>query len=393
MKRGFKQFFTSSSHERTTRSGEEIEANGGEFDFEQQKRSGFFQKLFRHNGSRNTSPSASPHLLRKRGKLYDDEHERQTRSNERELNITTIDFKDKREMSVPVSPKSVKFEDEPSSLLWRGHSEAPQPSYDRSPFTTKQKYTIINGDPSLKTTKTTLSWRQQQEQSTSQVTRKDQISGVVSRDGAPLTGASEMALDEATIDLLRLSSLAPPTISYSGTMRLNPAADRLPKSASTSSMNKVIRTEDGGLLKLSNIFTWDAARLGEKPNVRETSPVTSSYLDSDRRKHQTILVYNEENKERKPVVQTTVEGKLNMEKVVGSDLISCDQCFTSGWTIRDTVTHYKVKTKLGNRMIIMEERKITNGDENGKDFKMSVYENNVLKTEQNADIQIPKKYE
>ncbi|VDN34296.1 unnamed protein product, partial [Gongylonema pulchrum] len=31
-----------------------------------------------------------------------------------------------------------------------------------------------------------------------------------------------------------------------------------------------------------------------------------------------------------------------MEKIVGADLISVDQCMCSAWTIRDTVTHYKV---------------------------------------------------
>ncbi|EJW69853.1 hypothetical protein WUBG_19240, partial [Wuchereria bancrofti] len=43
-----------------------------------------------------------------------------------------------------------------------------------------------------------------------------------------------------------------------------------------------------------------------------------------------------------PIVRTTVEGKLKMEKVVGADLISVEHCTCSAWTTQDTTTHYKV---------------------------------------------------
>lgn len=42
-------------------------------------------------------------------------------------------------------------------------------------------------------------------------------------------------------------------------------------------------------------------------------------------------------------VRTTVEGKLRMEKIVGADLITVDSCVSSAWTVRDTVTNYKVR--------------------------------------------------
>lgn len=45
------------------------------------------------------------------------------------------------------------------------------------------------------------------------------------------------------------------------------------------------------------------------------------------------------------MVRTTVEGKLKMEKIVGADLITVDSCISSAWTVRDTVTNYKVAEK------------------------------------------------
>lgn len=48
-----------------------------------------------------------------------------------------------------------------------------------------------------------------------------------------------------------------------------------------------------------------------------------------------------------------------------------------------------MKTTVGNRTLVIEERQLMNGEERDKDFKMSLYEDGQLKTEQNADIQIP----
>lgn len=49
-------------------------------------------------------------------------------------------------------------------------------------------------------------------------------------------------LDEATLDLLRLST-EPTVVTYSANPRISPNADKLQKAASTNSMHKVIRTQ------------------------------------------------------------------------------------------------------------------------------------------------------
>lgn len=41
-------------------------------------------------------------------------------------------------------------------------------------------------------------------------------------------------------------------------------------------------------------------------------------------------------------MRTSIEGTLQMEKIVGADLANIEHCVSSGWTIKDTVTHYKV---------------------------------------------------
>lgn len=393
MKRGFKQLF---SQDRMGRNGEDqLEINGNSVEVEQQRRpaGGFFQKFFRPSDSRTSSPADSPHLRKKARELQGEEDEyaefdHRGISNERELEVSRRGYKEKREMSVPVSPKSVKFEDEVSGR--RGQSAAPWSSFFPSRTTSKvatySSSSRRSPEFSLKTAKK-LSWREQK--ATSSVSETEQLIASRKAQHARSAEPSQTTLDEATRDLLRLSSQPAPLISYSGSSRLQPAADLIQKSASTSSMNKVIRTQDGGLLKLANVFTWDAERLSESRQSRESSPMATLVTDSERRKHEKIVVYNEEKKDAPPEVKTVVVGKLKMEKIVGADLISIDQCVSSGWTIRDTVTHYKVKTSLGSRTMILEERNATNGEESGKDFKISVYESGVLKSRQDADVKIP----
>lgn len=44
---------------------------------------------------------------------------------------------------------------------------------------------------------------------------------------------------------------------------------------------------------------------------------------------------------------------------------------------------------MGERTLVMEERQLPNGEEPANDFKMSVYEGDTLKSEQQAEIRIP----
>lgn len=44
-----------------------------------------------------------------------------------------------------------------------------------------------------------------------------------------------------------------------------------------------------------------------------------------------------------PVIRTTVEGKLKMEKTVGTHLRIVDHSIAKAYTIRDTTTHYKIR--------------------------------------------------
>ena len=43
-----------------------------------------------------------------------------------------------------------------------------------------------------------------------------------------------------------------------------------------------------------------------------------------------------------------------MEKIVGADLITVDSCISSAWTVRDTVTNYKVRISFSNTNFIFK---------------------------------------
>uniref|UniRef100_A0A915A4T4 VWFA domain-containing protein n=2 Tax=Parascaris TaxID=6254 RepID=A0A915A4T4_PARUN len=364
MKRGFKQLF---SQERTVRNADENDVDG--IETERKRPARFFQKFFRSSGSLSSSPAGSPRTFRRINNTDEDEY-----------------AEIKREMSVPISPKSVKFEDE--IPVRRGQSAMPQTSAFTSRTMTQQR-TVSHQQKSRTADASPFSWRSDLMNGELDTAQSSQYSAT-SREVSGLR-ASHSALDEATRELLQLSALpaSAASISYSSTPKLTPAADQLQKSASTSSMNKVIRTIEGGVLKLSNVFTWDAARLGESPHQRSLSPIERTFTNGDGNARKTVLVYKDADRRGAPAVRTSVEGKLQMEKIVGADLANIEHCVSSGWTIKDTVTHYKVKTRMGERTLVMEERQLPNGEEPANDFKMSVYEGDTLKSEQQAEIRIP----
>uniref|UniRef100_A0A0N5A325 VWFA domain-containing protein n=1 Tax=Parastrongyloides trichosuri TaxID=131310 RepID=A0A0N5A325_PARTI len=212
-------------------------------------------------------------------------------------------------------------------------------------------------------------------------------------------------LDQATMDLLKLSSEVPSNITFSSNPRLSPSSDKLKKCASTNSMHKVIRTDNGGVMKLSNVFTWDSDRLrlpsespfpstlGEQSEISLDKPLISddeSFLQGNSRPSsvnsrpvnlsaryikdtieieevdsEPIELQNEkevkfeaekahENSQR---VRTTVEGKMNMQKIVGSRLSEIQASFPSRYTIRETIKNYTITTTLGNKKMIMQEKR------------------------------------
>uniref|UniRef100_A0A7I5E7B1 ULP_PROTEASE domain-containing protein n=1 Tax=Haemonchus contortus TaxID=6289 RepID=A0A7I5E7B1_HAECO len=316
--------------------------------------------------------------------------------------------------------------------------------------------------------------------------------------GSRSTQQSLTQLDEATLDLLRLSSEpeAGAAVSFTSSKRVNPAADYLPKAASTSSVNKMIRTPDGGHLRVANVYTWgvesddeildarnqsnglpesnrmrsnglspQAMRRNElqlqksinkfvdepqayllspqprrrsdtvdgnyakpfngdlgdfstgppfgplrQPSAAKTSPFSvppqRSVLAQPSSSHQQIvpsvplhqnhtgsplskrrvetIVDYEKKKQGPPVIRTTVEGKLRMEKIVGADLITVDSCVSSAWTVRDTITNYKIKSTIGKKSLILEEMK-----EGHSKFKITLIENGETKMEKEATLEIP----
>ncbi|PAV58720.1 hypothetical protein WR25_04014 [Diploscapter pachys] len=224
--------------------------------------------------------------------------------------------------------------------------------------------------------------------------------------GAPTSSVNQ--LDEATLDLLRLSqepyeSSQPRTVAYTSSKRASQPSDQLPKSASTSSMSRVVKTQDGGKLRLANVFTWDdkdqsssgqgvspippserssrSSRLSPEAMRRNETGRTQS--ESRKRKTETVVEY-ETKKKAPPVIRTTVEGRLKMEKIVGADLITVDSCISSAWTVRDTVTNYKIKTTIGKKSLILQELK----DGQSK-YKISLIENGETIMEREAQLDIP----
>ncbi|ULU05416.1 hypothetical protein L3Y34_017827 [Caenorhabditis briggsae] len=268
-----------------------------------------------------------------------------------------------REMSMPASPRNVHFVDESSGPLSRNMNE--------SAF----------GD------RAHLQYRPRaQKGATGPTTR-----------GAPTSSVTK--LDEATLDLLRLSTEPSPV----------PSRRALPKSASLSSVQQKlpIKTIDGGQLRVGNVYTWDqnsvdtatdddrgrefnrddrSSRLSpqaERRNERQIQIQQRSASNGPANRRETEIEY-EEKRQGPPVVRTTVEGKLKMEKIVGADLITVDSCISSAWTVRDTVTNYKIKSTIGKKSLILEEMK----DGQSK-YKITLIENGETKMEREASLEVP----
>uniref|UniRef100_A0A914HK24 Uncharacterized protein n=1 Tax=Globodera rostochiensis TaxID=31243 RepID=A0A914HK24_GLORO len=101
-----------------------------------------------------------------------------------------------------------------------------------------------------------------------------------------------------------------------------------------------------------------------------------------------------------PMVKTTVEGKLKMEKSVGSHLLRCDHEVAKAYTLRDTVTHYRIRTTFGKRQLLVEELQRAasgmSGEEEGAPmvrssgtYRLSVYEDGKEVGMHEANIQLP----
>lgn len=190
--------------------------------------------------------------------------------------------------------------------------------------------------------------------------------------------------------------------------------------------------QDGGVLKFSNMFTWDANRDNTSPDTtsanitemsrssRPTRRSTAPSPPTQRDENTTAGDGPGETHEREqeftahiqfpPVIRTTVEGKLKMEKTVGTHLRVIDHSIAKAYTIRDTTTHYRIRTKLGKREVVLEEMGASTADDSrsevrsiyfiaislfywsclgGGTYRLSVYEDGREIDRREADISVP----
>uniref|UniRef100_A0A914EG47 VWFA domain-containing protein n=1 Tax=Acrobeloides nanus TaxID=290746 RepID=A0A914EG47_9BILA len=336
---------------------------------------GFFQKIFK-----NPEETVGPVRVETEDGGY---AEIRSRSNDRDG--WDGRYWKKREMSVPVSPKTVKFEDEIERELAAESARqratvSPTGLYSRPE---KYRFQPIVQPP---------------------ITSKSTVYPSGRMAPPPQGAATTETLDEATLDMLRMS-VEPTGISFSGTARISPTADRLQKSASTSTMNKVIRTQDGGVLKLENAFTWDVDRRQNNspdnhPRARSETRTTNQ-TNPDGTQSRTTETTHEESHHiaGKPVIRTTVEGQMKIEKSVGTRLETIEHSIAKAYTIRETVTHYLIRTTMGKREVIIEERPpsatmdetstVRSGVRTSGIYRLSVYEDGQEIGRHEADIKIP----
>uniref|UniRef100_A0A914UNP7 Uncharacterized protein n=1 Tax=Plectus sambesii TaxID=2011161 RepID=A0A914UNP7_9BILA len=206
------------------------------------------------------------------------------------------------------------------------------------------------------------------------------------------------ALDQAADDLLRLTnpSETAPTITFTGS--LHPTLEELEKTSSTSSIPKVIRTQDGGMLKLGNVYTWNAGGSSQQ-NLNTNDSLSQQNLNTNDSLSQqnlnsndshspggqsgydqstttsmlttTVQVASGESQSGAPLVKTTVIGHLDMAQVVGAELVEVVDSVTDQWEIKDVTTQYKIYTKFPGRTIVFEDVENTTDDLSGINVTVS----------------------
>ncbi|CAJ0577794.1 unnamed protein product, partial [Mesorhabditis spiculigera] len=129
-----------------------------------------------------------------------------------------------------------------------------------------------------------------------------------------------------------------------------------------------------------NIYITPLTQTAEE--ARQNASRTSREPSHDTRNVRETEAELETQTKGPPVVRTTVEGKLRMEKIVGADLITVDSCVSSAWTVRDTVTQYKIKTTIGKRSLLIEEGKESK-------YRITLIENGETKAEREATLDVP----
>uniref|UniRef100_A0AC35TZ65 Paired domain-containing protein n=1 Tax=Rhabditophanes sp. KR3021 TaxID=114890 RepID=A0AC35TZ65_9BILA len=507
MKRGIKSIFTSKEESSSGR----VDDYDHQFNpYPQTDKKGsakFFNKIFRSgsqqpqgtNYSSSTTiqnsqyPSSSSQRVLKIDS--DDDYAEiigyRAKSNDKE-SPAFRDFDDtkKREMSLPMSPKTVKFQDEmdqeynsemvanyqknnhgPAGFLRRqqqyqqkqlAESHQPRQLEPTDPTSILQHYTANKNQRNNRENVTSHSYTKTSTLSSSPQHRTTFLTGIhpakrnsdnstiLTSNMSDLPAGDTSTLDQATMDLLRLSSEQPTKMTFSSSPRLSPNGDKLKKCASTNSMHKIIRTGDGGVMKLSNVFTWDADRLrkpsespfpstvGEQseismdrgiltddeslllnvnsrplsPSSHQASSVSARYLrneieieeiDSEesapspakREIIQEFEVEGEKQTPNAPRIRTTVEGKMQMQKIVGSRLSQIQASFPSRFTIKETVKHYKITTTLGKRSMVVEEKRgVVSGAQDdqikvNKSYNISIYDDGQRVSNYDANIDIP----
>lgn len=182
--------------------------------------------------------------------------------------------------------------------------------------------------------------------------------------------ATLSALDQAAEDLLRLTNTsgASPAITLSGSLRPTTTLDQQEKASSSTSIPKMIRTQDGGLLKLGEVYTWDAGGSSQQnlTTLDTPSPAGQSGYDQSTTTSvvtTSIQMSSAEKQSGAPLVKTTVTGHLDMAQVVGAELVEVVQAVTDQWEIKDVTTQYKIKTTFPGRTIVFEDVERTTTDD------------------------------